>query len=297
MRHLEPGRQLLLGNERRPSLAGTASTSLRAWHFQQTQEEHQQSYPKGVIPGHPQREVAADGGRAVPILFPNHLYPGLFATAGHTTQAHHPGAGAPARPAQRRQRRGHRLASQQRPQTQPCQGHDRQELTLPQQPMHRLPFRLTPQPGPPHPTTLPQPLHPRDQTHPHRPLLSTEIPQAPQQETAQERDGPGAGQIQPTDSTVSDPAAPQVPLPTASRSHYHHLGRPSDPACLTVRQAAHHGQDKDAEHHQGVETNPGQLNNREFCGILHESQPRDLYGMRVHCTLFRGLAQIHYGQT
>ena len=45
--------------------------------LQQAQEEHQQPYPKGVIPGHVQGEVAAQGGGIAPVLLWHYLCPGL----------------------------------------------------------------------------------------------------------------------------------------------------------------------------------------------------------------------------
>ena len=165
------------------------------------------------------------------------------------------------------------------------------------------------------PTTLPQPPHPWNYPHPRGPHLPIQMPQGPQQQAAHQRDVAAVQQMQPAVTTTTDaisPRAPTQPTPPTGRRDPHHLrqcpdlrpepdeghieGRTGDPARLTVRHTAHQRQDKYAEHYQGVQTHTSQLNNWEFCGTMHESQPRDLYVMGVHCTLFRGLAQIHYGQ-
>jgi len=75
------------------------------------------------------------------------------------------------------------------------------------------------------------------------------MPQAPQQEAPQEREGPTPSQMLPADSTGMDAATPQPlarPTPSAFWSH-HHLGRTGDPAPFTVRHMARPGQDKKAE--------------------------------------------------
>jgi len=153
------------------------------------------------------------------------------------------------------------------------------------------------QPGPPQPAPLPQPLPPGEQAHPGRPCLTAEMPQAPRRETSQERDGPTPRQTLPADSTGMDAATPQPPArPTPSAFwNHHHLGRAGDPAPYTLRHVARHGQDKEAEQDQDMQTTLGPLNHSAFCVTMHRSQPR-VERDGVHCTPFRGLAQIHYGQ-
>jgi len=66
-------------------------------------------------------------------------------------------------------------------------------------------------------------------------------------------------------------------LPLALGSNQRHLGWTSEPARLTVRHVACHSQDNNAKHHQSVQSNSGQLNQKKLCAILHGSQPREWY--------------------
>jgi len=123
------------------------------------------------------------------------------------------------------------------------------------------------------------------------------MPQALRQEAPQEPDGPTPRQMLPADSTGMDAATPQPlarPTPSAFWNHYH-LGRTGDPAPFTLRHVVRPGQGKEAEQDQDMQTTLGPLNRSAFCVTMHRSQPRVMRD-GVHCTPFRGLAQIHYGQ-
>ncbi len=189
--HLDPDRQLLLGDKGSASIPGAASPALRARHFQQAQEEHQHPHPERSIPRHPRGEMAAESGLVASIFLAHHLRPGLFPTANQTAQTYHRYLPY-VYPLPHRRTTG-RLPNepQQRAQSQPQIADHQQPLTLPQQPTDPLPFRLAAQPGPHKADTLPQPQHPGHHPHPGWPHLPTQVPQTPQQQAADQQDGPG----------------------------------------------------------------------------------------------------------